>query len=441
MRRESSQDFQNFQSMSKNSLVLSDVAHLKGGFAFKSSDYTDSGRFVLRTINISSDGRISRAGATYISEKLANKFSNFELEDGDTLFVMVGATLGKVGLVTSRDLPALLNQNMWVIRSKDRLKTSPRFLNYWFGYTTKTTLRWASGSARGFVTRDDYRNLPFPTISYSHQNSIVEVLEKIDAKIELNHRINAELEGMAKLLYDYWFVQFDFPMSAAQAAAHGKPRLAGQPYQSSGGKMTYHPDLKREIPAGWQADNILQIADLGGGGTPNTKNPEFWNGHIPFFTPTDAEPQVFKIDTVERITLKGLEGSSTRVYPKGTLFITARGSVGKIMIIASEMAMNQSCYALSPHEGVNTPFLYFHALSLVNFLRTKSSGSIFKSIVTSDVKFSTTVIPDKETISNYGKIVSPLFEQILNNQQQNQHLTALRDWLLPMLMNGQVTVK
>jgi type I restriction enzyme S subunit len=276
--------------------------------------------------------------------------------------------------------------------------------------------------------------------SRSEQVKIGELYLQLSEKIEINHRINTELEGMAKLLYDYWFVQYDFPLSAAQAAALGQPRLTGQPYRSSGGPMVFDPQLKREIPVIWSADNLLQLSELGGGGTPNTKNQEYWSGHIPFFTPTDAEPQPFKLTTEQKITLKGLENSSTKVYPKGTLFVTARGSVGKIMIIASDMAMNQSCYALCPHEGVNTPFLYFHALSLVNFLRTKSSGSIFKSIVTNDIKFSTTVIPDLETIESFGKIAEPLFSQILNNQQQNQELTTLRDWLLPMLMNGQVRV-
>jgi type I restriction enzyme S subunit len=297
-----------------------------------------------------------------------------------------------------------------------------------------------NGSTIKHLTGYSLKQVEFKFPPLAEQNRIAAVLSALDAKIALNHRINVELEGMAKLLYDYWFVQYDFPLSAAQAAALGQPRLTGQPYRSSGGPMVFDPQLKREIPVIWSADNLLQLSELGGGGTPNTKNQEYWSGHIPFFTPTDAEPQPFKLTTEQKITLKGLENSSTKVYPKGTLFVTARGSVGKIMIIASDMAMNQSCYALCPHEGVNTPFLYFHALSLVNFLRTKSSGSIFKSIVTNDIKFSTTVIPDLETIESFGKIAEPLFSQILNNQQQNQELTTLRDWLLPMLMNGQVRV-
>ena len=110
------------------------------------------------------------------------------------------------------------------------------------------------------------------------------------------------------------------------------------------------------------------------------------------------------------------------------------------MIITREMAMNQSCYALCPREGVSRGFLYFQTLSLMDFLRTKSSGSIFKSIVTNDIKFTPATVPPPVLVKNFGDFAEPDFKQILNNQRQNQKLTSLRDWLLPLLMNGQVTV-
>src|SRR5262249_53662227 len=96
---------------------LCDVADLSGGFAFKSEQYTPTGHFVLRTINIGDDGSITREGATFISEREAEEYRQFALREHDTLFVMVGATLGKIGYVRASDLPALLNQNMWVIRA------------------------------------------------------------------------------------------------------------------------------------------------------------------------------------------------------------------------------------------------------------------------------------------------------------------------------------
>ena len=198
--------------------------------------------------------------------------------------------------------------------------------------------------------------------------------------------------------------------------------------------------LKRDIPEGWKSRNIFAVSDIGGGATPSKKAPEFWGGDVPFFTPTDAKSEPFCIDTEDHLSHLGLKNKATRLYPKGTLFITARGSVGKAMIISREMAMNQSCYALCPHEGVGSAFLYFHTLSLMNHLCAKSSGSVFDSIVTNDLNFTPAVVPDRAQLEAFNKIAEPMFKKILNHQQQNQELTQLRDWLLPMLMNGQVTV-
>jgi type I restriction enzyme S subunit len=284
------------------------------------------------------------------------------------------------------------------------------------------------------------RNTPVRLPPLGDQIAIAAVLSNIDAKIELNQRINAELEGMAKLLYDYWFVQFDFPMSAAQAAALGKPHLTGHPYRASGGHMIHNEIIKRDIPVGWEGGNILAVSDIGGGATPSKKAPEFWGGDVPFFTPTDTKSEPFCLDTEDHLSQLGVKNKASRLYPKGTLFITARGSVGKAMIISKEMAMNQSCYALCPHEGVSSAFLYFHTLSLMNHLRAKSSGSVFDSIVTNDLNFTPAVVPKSEQLTAFNQIAEPMFKSILTHQQQNQELTQLRDWLLPMLMNGQVTV-
>ncbi|MFN5869039.1 MAG: restriction endonuclease subunit S, partial [Akkermansiaceae bacterium] len=243
-----------------------------------------------------------------------------------------------------------------------------------------------------------------------------------------------ELEGMAKLLYDYWFVQHDFPISAAQAAALGKPHLTGKPYRSSGCPMAYNPQLKREIPVGWLAGNILDVSKLGGGGTPSKKNLDWWNGDIPFFTPTDTTGEVFCLRTEDKITSEGLKKSATKLYTKGTLFITARGSVGRVVIISCDAAMSQSCYALMPNVGVSSGFLYFHIHALMGYLKAKSSGSVFKSIVTNDLIFSPSIVPAQDILESFGKLTSPIFSQILNNQLQNQELAQLRDWLLPMLM-------
>jgi type I restriction enzyme, S subunit len=267
-----------------------------------------------------------------------------------------------------------------------------------------------------------------PKIGFDEQKIIAAVLSALDAKINCNNRINAELEAMAKTLYDYWFVQFDFP------DANGKP------YKSSGGQMVYNSTLKREIPAGWKDSNILAVADLLGGGTPTKKKPEYWSGDIPFFTPTDADGTIFKFSTADSITEEGLKGSSTKLFGKHTVFITARGSVGKLVLAGVDMAMNQSCYALRAKPDVSHIFLFFLAKELIHHLQVKSSGSVFDSIVSNDIELTWLAIPQSQVIEKFAAVVEPAFEKIANNTKENQHLAQLRDWLLPMLMNGQVTV-
>ena len=161
--------------------VLGDIADLNGGYAFKSSDYTESGVFVLRTLNIDPNGNITKRKATYVSKTRMEEFDRFKLLENDILFVMVGATLGKTGVVREADLPALLNQNMWVIRAKSDL-IDPQYLYFVFMRYSKSLLSGAAGAARAFVKRDDFRNLMVPVPSLEEQEKIVVQLDSMQSK-------------------------------------------------------------------------------------------------------------------------------------------------------------------------------------------------------------------------------------------------------------------
>lgn len=279
------------------------------------------------------------------------------------------------------------------------------------------------------VNRNDLHELEIPFIGdRSVQKKIAAFLSSIDVKIDLNNRANAELEALAKTIYDYWFVQFDFPDAK------------GHPYKTSGGKMVWNEALKREIPAGWTDNNISAIAEVFGGATPSKSKAEYWNGDIPFFTPTDASSHVFQLQTEDSITTAGQKSCSSDIFRKGTIFITARGSVGKIAIAGRPMAMNQSCYALAPKVTTNYPYVFLHARTLIHHLKVKATGSTFNSIVTNDIEWTRLISPAPEIVSGFCRVVSPIFERIEVSQRENIELSQFRDWLLPMLMNGQVRV-
>lgn len=177
-----------------------------------------------------------------------------------------------------------------------------------------------------------------------------------------------------------------------------------------------------------------------GGGTPTKKKAEFWGGDIPFFTPTDADGTIFKFSTAGYITEEGLKGSSTKRFGMQTISISARGSVGRLMLAGVYMAMNQSCYALCAKKGISHVFLFFLTKELIHHLQVKSSGSVFDSIVSNDIELTRLAIPKGGIIEKFASVVEPAFDKIANNTKENQQLAQLRDWLLPLLMNGQVTV-
>jgi hypothetical protein len=220
--------------------------------------------------------------------------------------------------------------------------------------------------------------------------------------------------------------------------------------KDSGGKYAeyYTPHAVAKIMAAilvpenvrGKINNVSCYDPSAGSGTPTKKKPHYWGGDIPFFTPTDADGSIFKFSTTDYITSEGLKGSSTKLFSKHTVFITARGSVGRLVLAGVDMAMNQSCYALRAKTGTSHVFLFFLAKELIHHLHVKSSGSVFDSIVSNDIELTKLAIPKGEVIEMFAAVVEPAFEKIANNTKENHQLAQLRDWLLPLLMNGQVTV-
>lgn len=281
-----------------------------------------------------------------------------------------------------------------------------------------------SGSAQPSLNRNFIYPIKIRVPKPEEQTRIASVLSALDAKIELNNRIKAELEGMAKLLYDYWYVQYDFPISAAQAAALGKPHLTGKPYRSSGCPMTYNPQLKREIPVGWEVKSIESIL---GKDTANKKIPAseiLKQGAVPVIDQSKDYICGYTNDESSLVVGKGtpkiIFGDHTRIL-KFINFDFARGADGTQMLVSNSPCM--------------PPHLFYHALLKID-LSNYGYARHFKFLKQSNI-----VLPNPEIAKSYEEVVSVNFEMIRANIFQNQELAQLRDWLLPMLMNGQVSVK
>lgn len=276
--------------------------------------------------------------------------------------------------------------------------------------------------------KGDLDNLLIPRMATrAEEFSVGQLYLTLSKKIDSNNRINAELEAMAKTLYDYWFVQFDFP------DANGKP------YKSTGGKMVYNATLKREIPDGWKHSTIGEAFKTHLGGTPSRDIDEYWEPGDVNWLSSGENPSTFVVVPDERISMLGLKNSPAKLLPQGTVILSIVRHL-RASILGIEAATNQSVVGIVETEKLKHCFIYPYLVREIPRLMVLRRGAQQPHINKGVLDESLLVIPDDATLSIYTSKASSLFLQIQNNLRQNQQLTQLRDWLLPLLMNGQVTV-
>ncbi len=253
-----------------------------------------------------------------------------------------------------------------------------------------------SGTFPQITFSSELAPMPVCVPDFETQKRIVGVLDAIEGKIENNKEINDNLLQQATAVFDKY-------------------------YSASSNQQLFTSLI-----------NVL------GGGTPKTGNPDFWDGSIPFFTPKDVgAPYTFQ--TEKYITESGLDHCNSRLYPKNTTFVTARGTVGKVSIAGTPMAMNQSCYALAS-EKIDPVLVYFYVLKAVASLKHKASGAVFDAIVTRDFDIETINVLTDEDAQSAVSVIAPIMEAIHNNIEENMRITKLRDALLPKLMSGELDV-
>lgn len=320
--------------------------------------------------------------------------------------------------------------------------SSEIYMHYVFTYIRAAIQNSVSGSIQDNINIDYLTSLEFKVPNKPEQDKIAKVLSTLDAKIELNNRINGELEAMAKLLYDYWFVQFDFPMTAAQATALGQPELEGQPYKTSGGKMVFNQTLKRNIPEGWEVKSLEQVEDqIITGKTPPTTDPENFGGDIPFICIGDVRGNMHVVETELTLSTTGADLQKKKFIPKGSICVTCIASPGLIAFATKDSQTNQQLNSIVCRNDVNRMFLYFYLSDYFKYASGAKTGNTFANMNKGDFSAINVLLPNQGLLTQFMGKVSSSESQILTNQKQNQELTELRDWLLPMLMNGQVTVE
>ena len=305
--------------------------------------------------------------------------------------------------------------------SADAEETSEVFMHYVFTYIRNAIQKSVSGSIQDNINIEYLTNLKFKIPSLPEQQGIETVLSALDTKIELNNRINAELETLAKTIYDYWFVQFDFPDAK------------GRPYKSSGGAMVWNDTLKREIPAGWGDGVLSDIANITMGQSPtgDSYNEEA-RGTVFFQGSTDFGLR--SPDVRMYTTLPG------RMAREGDILVSVRAPVGTLNIADRYCCIGRGLAALNSKGGFDDYLYRVMADFKQVFDRRSSEGTTFGSITKDDLFGLTVLIPDAHVLQAHANMANGWIRMAALRDKENRELTQLRDWLLPLLMNGQVRV-
>ncbi len=406
--------------------------------------FRTSGVPVIRGNNLTTDSRkFIEQGFVFVAPEKAESLNAYALRND--IVITAAGTIGQIGII-----PEDSNFEKYVISNKqlririDSQKANPLYVYYWLAspWIHKTITDRNTGSTVPLINLGTLRNLPvrLPP-ERDAQDKIAELLATLDAKIELNQRMNEELEGMAKLLYDYWFVQFDFPMTAAQAAAMGKPHLQGHPYRASGGKMLYNEALKREIPKGWNVGQIADFCHLNQSTWGNSNQPEAVS-YLDLASAKDG-----KILAIQEYEWDQAPSRARRILTPGDTIIgmVRPGNRSFAMAPHSKTTITGSTgfAVLTPKSTFYREFNYLSLTSDSNIgrLTTVASGAAYPAVNPEVVAAHSIAMPNEDLVATFHKAVKSSFDLIESNRQQTQELTALRDWLLPMLMNGQVSVR
>ena len=377
-------------------------------------------------------GRTVGPSAKTLSEAGLQSIKGSILEGTSVLVGCIGWDIGNVAMTNDR---CASNQQINAVTSIIS-EVNPSYLYYWLSTKKDYLFSIASVTRTPILSKSTFEQVKVPVPSRDAQDGIARILGSIDDQIATNNQVNDNLHAMLQTLYGYWFLQFDFPDEN------------GQPYRSSGGRMVWNNQLKREIPAEWRVGANEELFDGIRTGLNPRQNFSLRTQGIAYLTvknlTKDGGLDFASCDYIdEEAMAKVRRRSDLRV---GDILFASIAPLRRCFLIYEEprdWEINESVFSIRPRRGVTTPeYVYCHLMSdaFVKQAEQSSTGSIFKGIRHETLKGLMTVIPPETIAQSYASAVSPIMRMRNDNLEENRKLQELRDWLLPMLMNGQATV-
>lgn len=354
-----------------------------------------------------------------ISERGLLSIKGSRIKGTSILVGCIGWDMGNVAITESE---CATNQQINSITNIDK-KYNPFYIYYWLKGKKEFLYKQASVTRTPILNKSAFSAINIPVPSKDVQDSVASILQRVDEKIKINNKINAALEAMAKLIYDYWFVQFDFPDDE------------GRPYKSSGGKMVYNEELKREIPEGWMLKAITEEMDVQYGYPFSTK---LFNEHgegsavVRIRNILDNSISIFSTENVD----------DKYLLNKGDLLVGMDGNFHLNFWDKEGCYLNQRCVRIRSVDNscVSQLQALFQIEPYIKAREKNVSRTTVGHLSAKDINSLKVLIPSSEQMKNRRVFFDSILSKIVVNREKNNELTKLRNWLLPMLMNGQVTI-
>lgn len=408
---------------------LGEIAEVIGGVTFNKADIATSGIRILRGGNIQNGEICLKEDDVYLPH--IYKDNKNTILEGDTILVASTGSvevLGKAATAFSSLGEVQIGAFLRIIRPKKTKYAALISAHLQSSQFREYIQKQAKGTSINNIRNEYLINF---LLYVPNEDSLVDFsafYHTIQRKIALNRAINHNLEAMAKQLYDYWFVQFDFPDKN------------GKPYKSSGGKMVWNEKLKREIPEGWTCFHLNEIEpNIVTGKTPSTTDESNFGGDIPFITIDDLRRTRYVFYTTRTLSEKGAYSQPKKFLPIGSLCCSCIGTVGILGFVGKRAQTNQQLNAVVFENEYNKEYIYF-SLSLYFRYASAKVGNILPNMSKDDFSKIPLLYPAKALVMEYNKKVKNLFNQIECMIVNIESLTKLRDSLLPLLMNGQVSL-
>ncbi|MFA5856688.1 MAG: restriction endonuclease subunit S [Candidatus Pacearchaeota archaeon] len=394
--------------------------------------YKDKGVTLIRSQNVYNHF-FSSSGLVFIDDTIAEEMKNVELKEKDLLLNITGDSVARCCLVPKEYLPARVNQHVSIIRTDHKI-LNPKFLQ---SYLTSHKMQdfmlslAQSGGTRNALTKSMIESFIIPKPNIDEQQAIAKILSSLDAKIELNQKMNKTLEVIGQALFKHWFIDFEFPNEK------------GKPYKSSGGEKV--DSELGEIPLGWKLGRLGDITSLIRDGTHNP--PKRILGGVPLITGINVKDNFVRHDNITYITEENYMGIHKKYQPEeNDLLITKIGTLGKVAIIRKNdlpIAIHCNVAIIRNNSNVSPQYLFwlFKSDIFQNQFHLKKKQTVQEFINLEQLSELDCIIPNKKMISSFDLLITPVFKKISLNNLEIHGLIQIRDSLLPKLISGKIRVK